>query len=160
MIVDSLPFLGQLLCFGPIGHPCAGAGWGPVQEPSGYVSFVSQMDTGGHSRIMARGHTPGQIMARVRQSQKKLTNGRQLTEATWYRWLNQYGSETNAEASKRTKQLEKANTRLKQLLAEKELAIDILNFNAQVRREQLAGEFGHDGRSAVFGRGTESYLQS
>jgi putative transposase len=24
---------------------------------------------------------------------------------TWYRWLNQYGSEKNAEASKRTKEL-------------------------------------------------------
>ncbi len=45
----------------------------------------------------------------------------------WYRWLNQYGSEKNAEASKGTKELEKENARLKRLLAEKELAIDILN---------------------------------
>ncbi len=53
----------------------------------------------------------------------------QVTEATWYRWLNQYGSEKNAESSKRTKELEKEkeNARLKRLLAEKELAIDILN---------------------------------
>ena len=51
----------------------------------------------------------------------------QVTEATWYRWLNQYGSEKNAEASKRTKELEKENARPKRLLAEKELAIDILN---------------------------------
>ena len=29
----------------------------------------------------------------------------QITEATWYRWINQYGSEKNAEASKRTKEL-------------------------------------------------------
>jgi putative transposase len=28
----------------------------------------------------------------------------QVTEATWYRWLNQYGSDKNAEASKRTKE--------------------------------------------------------
>ena len=51
----------------------------------------------------------------------------QVTEATWYRWLNQSGSEKNAEASKRTKELEKENIRLKRLLAEKELAIDIFN---------------------------------
>jgi putative transposase len=51
----------------------------------------------------------------------------QVSEATWYRSLNQYRSEKNAEASKRTKGLEKENARLKRLLAEKELAIDILN---------------------------------
>jgi putative transposase len=42
-------------------------------------------------------------------------------------WLNQNGSEKNAEASKRTRELEKENARLKWLLAERELAIDILN---------------------------------
>lgn len=31
----------------------------------------------------------------------------QVTEGTWYRWLNQCGSEKNAEASNRTKELEK-----------------------------------------------------
>ncbi|BAS18456.1 insertion element IS407 uncharacterized 10.0 kDa protein (plasmid) [Arthrobacter sp. Hiyo8] len=51
----------------------------------------------------------------------------QVTEATWYRRLNQYGSEENAEASKRIRELEKENGRLKRRLAEKELAIDILN---------------------------------
>ena len=50
----------------------------------------------------------------------------QVTEATWYRWLNQYGGE-KAESTKRTKELEKENARLKKLVAEKELAIDILN---------------------------------
>ncbi|MBT9298988.1 IS3 family transposase [Rhodococcus sp. GOMB7] len=85
---------------------------------------------------MARRHTPEQVIAKVRQGQKMLNDGHpmievvkelQVTEATWYRWLNQYGSEKNAEASKRTKELEKENARLKRLLAEKELAIDILN---------------------------------
>ena len=79
---------------------------------------------------MARRHTPEQVIAKVRQGQKMLNDGRpmvevikelQVTEATWYRWLNQYGSEKNAEASKRTKELEKENARLKRLLAEKEL---------------------------------------
>jgi hypothetical protein len=61
---------------------------------------------------MARRHAPEQVIAKVRQRQKMLNDGRpmvevieelQVTEAIWYRWLNQYGSEKNAEASKRTK---------------------------------------------------------
>ncbi len=84
---------------------------------------------------MARRHTPEQVIAKVRQGQKMLNDGRamvevikdlQVTEATWYRWVNQYGSEKNAEASKRARELEKENARLKRLLAEKELVIDIL----------------------------------
>lgn len=71
------------------------------------------MDTGGISRIEARRHTSEQVIAKARQGQKMLNDGRpmvaeikelQVTEATWYRWLNQYGSEKNAEASKRTKE--------------------------------------------------------
>jgi len=84
---------------------------------------------------MARRHTPDQVIAKVRQGQKMLNDGRamieivkelQVTEATWYRWLNQYGGE-KAESTKRTKELEKENARLKKLVAEKELTIDILN---------------------------------
>lgn len=84
---------------------------------------------------MARRHTPDQVIAKVRQGQKMLNEGHpmievikelQITEATWYRWLNQSGSEKNAETSKRTKELEKENTRLKKLLADRMLANDIL----------------------------------
>ena len=85
---------------------------------------------------MARRHTPDQVIAKVREGQKMLNDGRpmievikelQVTEATWYRWLQQYGSERNATQTKAVKDLEKENARLKKLLAEKELAIDILN---------------------------------
>lgn len=85
---------------------------------------------------MARRHTPEQVIAKVRLGQKMLNNGStmievvkelQITEATWYRWLNQYGSEGKAQATKQVIDLEKENARLKRLLAEKELAIDILN---------------------------------
>ncbi|SDI44640.1 Transposase, partial [Arthrobacter subterraneus] len=91
---------------------------------------------GGNSQIMARRHTPDQVVAKVRQGQKMLNDGKpmievikelQVTEATWYRWLQQYGSEQNAAQTKAVKDLEKENARLKRLLAEKELAIDILN---------------------------------
>ena len=85
---------------------------------------------------MARRHTPEQVIAKVRQGQKMLNDGRpmvevikelQVTEATWYRWVNQYGSEKNAETSKRTRELEKENARLKKLLADQVLANDILS---------------------------------
>lgn len=48
---------------------------------------------------MARRHSPEQVIAKVRQGQKMLNDGRpmvevikelQITEATSYRWLNQY----------------------------------------------------------------------
>ena len=85
---------------------------------------------------MARRHTPDQVIAKVRQGQKMLNDGRtmievvkelQVTEATWYRWVNQYGSEQNAGQTKAVRDLEKENARLKKLVAEKELTIDILN---------------------------------
>ena len=50
------------------------------------------MDTGGNSRIMTCRHTPEQVIAKVRQGQKILNDGRpmvevikelQVTEATW-----------------------------------------------------------------------------
>ncbi|MBP2215102.1 transposase-like protein [Arthrobacter sp. CAN_C5] len=85
---------------------------------------------------MARRHTPDQVIAKVRQGQKMLNDGRpmievikelQVTEATWYRWLQQYGSEKNATQAKAVKDLEKENARLKKLLADQVLANDILN---------------------------------
>ena len=84
---------------------------------------------------MARRHTPDQVIVKVRQGQKMLNDGRpmievikelQVTEATWYRWLNQYGGE-KTESTKRTKELEKETARLKKLLADQVLANDILS---------------------------------
>lgn len=85
---------------------------------------------------MARRHTPEQVIVKVRLGQKMLNNGStmievikelEITEATWYRWLNQYGSEGKAQATKQVKDLEKENARLKRLLADQVLANDILN---------------------------------
>lgn len=85
---------------------------------------------------MARRHTPDQVIAKVRQGQKMLNEERpilevikelQITEATWYRWLQQYGSEKNAGQTKAVKNLEKENARLKKLLADQVLANDILS---------------------------------
>lgn len=48
-----------------------------------------------------------------------------ITETTFYRWRRAYGGMTVPEAQ-RLKELEKENSRLKRLLAERDLAIDSL----------------------------------
>ena len=48
-----------------------------------------------------------------------------VSEATFHRWRNRYGG-MNPSETKRLKALEKENARLKKLLAEKELDIDML----------------------------------
>lgn len=79
-------------------------------------------------------HTPEQIIRMLRQAEAKLPAGftiseiaRELgiSEATFHRWKTLY-SGMNPQEAKRLKELEKENARLKRLLAEKELDIDML----------------------------------
>jgi putative transposase len=76
-----------------------------------------------------RRHTPEQIVRKVREGEKLLSEGQDLgevvraleiSEGTWHRWRNQYGGMKAADA-KRLKELEVENRRLKKLLAEAEL---------------------------------------
>lgn len=48
-----------------------------------------------------------------------------ISETTFYRWRQQFGGMTVAEAQ-RLKELEKENARLKRLLAERDLEVDAL----------------------------------
>ena len=48
-----------------------------------------------------------------------------IAETTFYRWRKQFGGMTVAEAQ-RLRELEKENTRLKRLLAERDLEVDAL----------------------------------
>jgi transposase-like protein len=48
-----------------------------------------------------------------------------ISEATFHRWRNQYGG-MKADAMKRLKELEKENTRLKKIVADQAVDIDIL----------------------------------
>lgn len=79
-------------------------------------------------------HTPEQIVRKLRQAEARLAAGatvpeaaRELgiSEATFHRWRNQYDGMSSSEA-KRLKELEKENARLKKLVAEQALDIDIL----------------------------------
>ena len=83
---------------------------------------------------MGKRHSPEQIVRKLRQAEAKLATGDSvpevvrdlgISEATFHRWRNRYGGMSSSEA-KRLKELEKENARLKKLLAEKELDIDLL----------------------------------
>ena len=74
-------------------------------------------------------HTPEQAVRKLREGQRLLSEGKDLTEvlrqfeiaeSTWNRWRNRFGSMSVSEA-KRLKELEAENARLKKLLAEAEL---------------------------------------
>jgi putative transposase len=79
-------------------------------------------------------HTPEQVINKLREADAMLSSGRSMaqvlqhlgvSEQTFHRWRNQYGSMKSEEA-KRLKELEVENARLKRLVAEKELDISIL----------------------------------
>jgi putative transposase len=74
-------------------------------------------------------HTPEQIVRELREGDRLLNEGRDLTEVLWQlevsesrwnRWRAQYGG-MKANEAKRLRELESENARLKKLLAEAEI---------------------------------------
>jgi hypothetical protein len=79
-------------------------------------------------------HTPEQIVRKLREGDRMLNEGTDLievlrhleiSESTWNRWRAQYGG-MKAEEAKRLRELERENARLKKIVAEKSLEIDML----------------------------------
>jgi putative transposase len=79
-------------------------------------------------------HTPEQAVRKVREGERLLNDGADLaqvlrvleiSEATWNRWRSQYGG-MKASQAKRLKELEAENARLKRLVANQALDIDML----------------------------------
>ena len=79
-------------------------------------------------------HTPEQVVRKLREGERILNEGKDLTEvlrtlevseATWNRWRARYGGMKASEA-KRLKELESENARLKKLVANQALDIDML----------------------------------
>jgi putative transposase len=79
-------------------------------------------------------HTPEQAVRKVREGERLLNDGTDLaevlrrleiSEATWNRWRAQYGG-MKATQAKRLKELEAENARLKKLVANQALDIDML----------------------------------
>jgi putative transposase len=84
-------------------------------------------------------HSPEQALRKVREGERLLNEGKDLTEVlrtleisgpTWNRWRNQYAG-MKGEEMKRLKELEIENTRLKKLVADQALDIDMLKELAQ-----------------------------
>ena len=77
------------------------------------------------------GHTPEQIIKIIEQAEKSeqtivaVCREHGIAENTFYRWRKTYGGMSVNEVQ-RLKELEKENNRLKRLLAERVLEIDLL----------------------------------
>ncbi len=87
-------------------------------------------------------HRPEEIVAKLRQADEALAKGATIaetarslgvSEVTLHRWRAEYGS-VDRDAVRRMKELEKENARLKRLVAEQQLDIQIL-------KEVAKGEF-------------------
>ena len=76
-------------------------------------------------------HTPEQIIKIIEQAEKgeqsiaSICREHGIAENTFYRWRKAYGNMSVSEVQ-RLKELEKENNRLKRLLAERVLEIDLL----------------------------------
>jgi putative transposase len=91
----------------------------------------------GEGRIITmarRRHTPGQIIRKLREADRLLGEGAdvaavarhlEVSEQTYHRWRNQFGG-MKADDAKRLRDLERENSRLKRIVADKELEIDAL----------------------------------
>ncbi len=86
------------------------------------------------SRKRGKRHSPEQIVKKLRDAEAMLNSGKELaavlqslevSEATYHRWRNQYGGMKSEEA-KRLSELEDENRRLKQLVADQALDIQML----------------------------------
>ena len=87
-------------------------------------------------------HTPEEVVAKLRRVEALVAEGSTVataireiavTEVTYYRWCKIYGGDDKTE-TRRLRELEKENARLKKLLAEQALDNDIL-------REVARGKF-------------------
>ncbi len=81
-----------------------------------------------------RRHTPEQIIRKLREADRLLSEGAdvaavarhlEVSEQTYHRWRNQFGG-MKADDAKRLRELERENSRLKRIVADKELEIDAL----------------------------------
>lgn len=81
-----------------------------------------------------RRHTPEQVVRKLREAERMLGEGKaipevakelEISENTFHRWRAEYGG-MKADNVKRLKELERENSQLKRIVADKELEIDAL----------------------------------
>ena len=83
---------------------------------------------------MKKRHTPDQIVAKLRQADVELGKGLRvpevckqlgISEQTYYRWRTKYGG-MDPQMARQLREMEKENARLKKLVADQALDIQIL----------------------------------
>ena len=98
-------------------------------------------------------HTPEQVVRKLREGERLLNEGKDLaevlrtleiSEATWNRWRSQYGG-MKVEEAKRLKELEAENARLKKIVANQALDIDMLKELSRGTSDPGAPATGHRG---------------
>jgi putative transposase len=81
-----------------------------------------------------RRHTPEQVIRKLAEGEKLLGEGKtidevarhlEITESTWHRWRNQYGG-MKVDDAKELRELGKENQRLKKIVADQAMDIDML----------------------------------
>ncbi len=81
-----------------------------------------------------RRHTPEQVIRKLREAERMLSEGKTIaeitkelgiSEQTFHRWRNQYGG-MKADDAKRLKELERENGRLKRIVADQALQCQAL----------------------------------
>lgn len=81
--------------------------------------------------MMQRQFSDEQIVAILQEAEKgektitALCQEKGITETTFYRWRNRFGG-MNIKEAQRLRDLEKENARLKRLLAERDLELDVV----------------------------------
>jgi transposase len=79
--------------------------------------------------VKRRRHTPAQIVRKLREAEgqaiPEVAKQLEVSEQTYHRWRAQYGG-LKANDARRLKELEREHSRLKRLMADKELEIDAL----------------------------------
>ena len=89
-----------------------------------------------------RGHSPDDIVNKLREVDVQLANGKSIAEAckaigvndhTYYRWRREYGG-LKLDQVKRIKELEQENTRLRK-------AVSDLELDKQILKEVAEGKF-------------------
>jgi len=97
---------------------------------------------GRRNQLKGRKHSPEQIIRKLRDADRMLAEGKtnaeiakvlEVTEWTMSRWRNQYGG-LKGDDAKRLKELEKENSRLKRIVADQTLDIDMLK---EIARDAL-----------------------
>ena len=107
-------------------------------------------------------HTVDQIIAKLRRADVELGKGKTvpdackvlgISEQTYYRWRQKYGG-MQPEMAKELKALQKENARLKKMVAEQALDMEILTRISQVTSRALARDLRQILGKQGFGRST------